>query len=56
MKLNALANWLPQTIRWVVTSCLCVLTIAFVWQGTAFDNSAALAAQSRSRLEMQAIK
>jgi hypothetical protein len=43
MKLNYLTKQLSTLGRWIAITVFCVSTIAFVWQGAFFSNTAAMA-------------
>ncbi len=43
MKLNYFMKRLSIAGRWMATTLLCLLAIAFVWQGAFFSNTAAMA-------------
>ncbi|WP_298908612.1 hypothetical protein [uncultured Nostoc sp.] len=43
MKLNYLTKQLSTVKRWMATTLLCMLAIAFVWQGAFFSNTSAMA-------------
>ncbi|MFN6462720.1 MAG: hypothetical protein RMZ41_012855 [Nostoc sp. DedVER02] len=43
MKLNYLTKQLSTVKRWMATTMLCMLAMAFVWQGAFFSNTSAMA-------------
>ncbi|MEH2192543.1 MAG: hypothetical protein V7K98_07850 [Nostoc sp.] len=43
MKLNYLTKQLSNIKSWMATTLLCMLAIAFVWQGAFFSNTSAMA-------------
>ncbi|MEH2247169.1 hypothetical protein [Nostoc sp.] len=44
MRLNYLTKQLSTVKRWMATTLVCMLAIAFVWQGAFFSNTSAMAA------------
>lgn len=44
MKLNYFTKQLSAVKSWMATTLLCMLAITFVWQGTFFSNTSAMAA------------